>query len=537
MMRLPISTERLTRAAAAQLVAALTSLAVAAALLSRFGINGKLGRDQSIYAYGGQQMAHGTPPYASIFDPKTPLATMIAGLAAEFARLVGGNDIYWIRGFFFGCAVLVVLAVYLLAQQIWNSVPAGIVAAIVFSSFNGFAMDSLAGPDAKTPGVLAVVLSMWFLVHRRWFLAALAGSIGTLAWQPFVIYPVVVAVFAVVDTATGLRRKTLGRVGAGAVIPLLVVGGYFLLTGALGDFIQAAFVFPATGVERPPETFGQHFTRIATVIHASYGVSGVLLWIGMAVIVALAIVPLVRRRDGGSRAMAHPLSLVVVITMLGMLGYAVFDFQGAADVFPLLPYGALGMGAAAAVVLKLPAPAWARGVPTVAALIGVAVLAAFSWSWFSHQLPNIETLRSQQADGCAVDRLLGHGGNLDALGDPAPLVITHRRNPDRFIYLGSGVDRWKIHHTAGRFNGWVHQIEASSDSVITIGRWDSDLRLAIRDRLVEDGYQPGYLGSWRVFLTPATLASAQAADVQVSQQPTPFATGLNGQELPAGGCG
>jgi hypothetical protein len=220
-----------------------------------------------------------------------------------------------------------------------------------------------------------------------------------------------------------------------------------------------------------------------------------------------------------------------------MVGYAAFDFQGAADVFPLLPYGALGMGGAAAAILKLPMPSWTRGAVTATALVGVAVLAAFSWSWFTNQPKDREALRAQQADGCAVDRILGHGGNLYALGDPTPLVITHRHNPDRYIYLGSGVDEWKVHHTAGGFDGWMRQIEASDNSVVTIGRWVSAIQESVENRLLQDGYLSGYLGSWHVFLTPAARTAALAAHVRVRQRPSRFATGSAGHELPAAGCG
>jgi hypothetical protein len=536
-MRLPVPTERLGRDATLRVAGAVASLAVAVALFSRFGINDTLKRDQAIYAYGGQQMAHGVPPYASIFDPKTPLATMIAGLAAVFSRAIGSNDIYWIRRAFFGFAVLTVLAIYLLAARLWHSVLAGVVAAVVFASFNGFAFDALAGPDAKTPGILAVVLSMWLLIRRQWFWAALAGSIGFLAWQPLVIYPVVVAVVGLVNSSAGQRLRVLGITAAGAAIPIAVVAGYFLVTGALGDFVQAAFVFPATGVKRGPETLREHFTRIVHVVHDFYEFSGVLMWIGIVVLFVLAAAHLLRRRQAFGQALRHPLMSIVITTMVAMIGYALFDFQSGPDVFPLLPYGALGMGGLAAVVLKLLTASRARSVATAAALVGVVALTAFSWSWFTNQPRFGEGLRAQAADGCAVDRVLGHGGALYALGDPTPLVLTHRRNPDRFIYLGSGVAVWKIHHTAGGLQGWVKQIEASSNSVITIGHWSSGLQRQLQRRLRADGYLPGYLGSWHVFLTPGARSSAQIAQVRVSRQPTRFATGTAGRELPATGCG
>ena len=53
---------------------AILALLIAVVLFSRFGIDDELRRDEAIYAYGGQQMAQGVPPYLSILDPKTPLA-------------------------------------------------------------------------------------------------------------------------------------------------------------------------------------------------------------------------------------------------------------------------------------------------------------------------------------------------------------------------------------------------------------------------------------------------------------------------------
>src|SRR6476646_9791806 len=63
-------------------VGALISAAAGLLLLTRYGIHGSLGRDEAIYAYSGQQVAHGVAPYVSMFDPKGPLASLLAGFAA-----------------------------------------------------------------------------------------------------------------------------------------------------------------------------------------------------------------------------------------------------------------------------------------------------------------------------------------------------------------------------------------------------------------------------------------------------------------------
>ena len=59
---------------------ALLSLLIALVLFLQFSIDDVLKRDEAIYAYGGQQLAEGVAPYASVFDPKTPLATGFAAL-------------------------------------------------------------------------------------------------------------------------------------------------------------------------------------------------------------------------------------------------------------------------------------------------------------------------------------------------------------------------------------------------------------------------------------------------------------------------
>jgi hypothetical protein len=90
------------------------ALLVAAALFSRYGIHGALARDEAVYAYGGQQLDDGVPFYASIFDQKTPGAAFLAGLGDA----LGGFD--GIRIAFFVCACLTVVAVYLLALELWG---------------------------------------------------------------------------------------------------------------------------------------------------------------------------------------------------------------------------------------------------------------------------------------------------------------------------------------------------------------------------------------------------------------------------------
>src|SRR5918997_274739 len=75
--------------------------ALAAYVYSRYGLSGELGRDASIYLYGGQKMAEGLLPYVSIFDYKGPLAQMLPGFGVIISKQLGWSDIYTVRLVFF----------------------------------------------------------------------------------------------------------------------------------------------------------------------------------------------------------------------------------------------------------------------------------------------------------------------------------------------------------------------------------------------------------------------------------------------------
>src|SRR3954471_8455468 len=182
---------------------------IAIVLFTQFSINGNFWRDEAIYSYGGQQLADGVPVYSGIFDPKPPLPTLLTALGALSARAVSKNDLTAMRAEFFVFALLTVVAVYVLGLWLWRSILAALVGAVVFASFQGFAQDALAGPGAKTPGILLMVVSLALLVRRRWFLAGIAGSLAFLDWQPLGICAAAAVVGALLVSEESRLRRAL----------------------------------------------------------------------------------------------------------------------------------------------------------------------------------------------------------------------------------------------------------------------------------------------------------------------------------------
>lgn len=524
------------RASPSNLAGAAVSLAVAIALFSRFSIHSELSRDEAIYSYGGQQLARGIPPYVSIFDPKSPMATLLSGLGVALGRLVAGagGDLAGIRVVFFGLSCLTVLALYVLAWQLFRSVPAAVTAAVALAATRPFALDALTGPDAKTPGVLFAVLSMSLLVSRRWFWAGVAGGLAVLVWQPLVFYPLAAVVVAL-GTAGRDRWRAAALAVVGAAVPVVIVTAYFVAAGAVRQFLESALVFPLVGVRRGSETVATRARDIVHVVIEGYGAGGVLFWLGIGLLLVAAW--RARRGLGLRESLRSPLVCVVLLTLVGNVAYALKDFQSVPDLYPFVPYPALGFaGAVAALQSALRSRAAARA--GAAALAGVLVVVCVtSWTAFSRDRESNNGMRALSADACAVRRLQVPGTPLWALGDPVPLVVTGEQNPDRFIYLGSGVGPWKVAHTAGGFGGWTGQILAAHPSVIVVQGWRGNLRNRMGVWLHRNGYRPHFVGSWRVFLTPAAHARASTHGILLTPARTRRAIGPDGRRVHGPGCG
>lgn len=500
--------------------------AIAVALFTRFSLDDTLRRDEAIYTYGGQQLVHGVPFYVSIFDPKTPLAGMLAGLGALWAKVFGVDDVHSIRVLFFAFACLAVVAVYLLGNALWRSPLAGLVSAVAFASFKGFALDALGGPDAKTPGIFLGVLAMVLLVRRRWFWGAFAGSLAFLVWQPLVVYAAVAVLAAAIAIAPapGERRRNVARAVAGAAIPVAAMIVYYALAGALPQFFEAAIRFPLTGIVRGHETLGQRLDFIALTVDGYYGRTRFLFWGGLVLLLVTLVARLVRRRSGLWAVVKDPYVSIVILTFVALAVFSARDFQGYPDLYPLLPYAALGWGEAVTLargwIARLGGGLWRRRAGAAVALAAVAGLVALTWVWYSIPAPRDRGLVTQRGWATQLERLLGPRGNLYALGDPTPLVLTGRRNPSRYIYLGSGVAKWGVEHTPGRFAGWTGRIRAAHPAVVVLEGWKlNGLYAQETERWLRARYSARYLGHWRVFVRHGLAARAASRGVVLTRTP------------------
>jgi hypothetical protein len=478
--------------------AGLLALAVAVLLFTRFGIDGNLSRDEAIYSYGGQQLADGVPVYLGIFDPKPPLPTFLTALAVLAARVLGADELQAMRVEFLLFALLTVVAIYVLGLSLWRSPLAALVGAVTFASFQGFAVDALGGPDAKTPGVLLSVLALALLVRRRWFWGGFAGSLALLDWQPLGIYALAAVVAALLVSDPDVARWRRGALAAaGAAIPMAATLLFLAIDGGLLQFAQASVKFPATGLERTPESFIDRLQHIATVVGQSYSDTRILLYGGL---VLLAVVLAPRLRSDRLPA------ALVLGTQLCFTALTLYDFQGYPDLYPLLPYAALGIGGAVAVLDRR------RFVPALA-LGATAVLVGLSVHWYSTAPTKLPQLALERSYAARIKQFFRPGDRLYSLGDPTLLVLTGLRNPTRYVYLGSGVANWAITHKFGSLAGWQREIRRADPPLIFMNTWNSPRASRMRSWLKRTYGPVTTVGRWRFWVKPALRARAARAGI------------------------
>lgn len=496
------------------------ALLLAVVLYTRFSLNDLLSRDEAISAYGAQQWAHGVPFYTSIFDAKGPLSSALGGVAVWVASLFDFNDLDAIRLLFLAFACATAVGVYLLAARAWDSQLAGIAAAVTFISFRGFAVDAIGGPDPKTPGVFFAVASMTLLLRRRWFTGGVLAGLALLVWQPLGGYAVVTVLAAVFGSGAAARARSALRAIAGVLTPIVVTFAYYLAAGSLSQLVDGMIVFPFTGVERGPETFSHRLHVITSTVDRFYGDTRVLLWGGLVLLPALIVRQVARRRA----SLRDPLVVAVAGSGLVVAIFTGSDFQGYPDVFPLLPYAALGIGGALGLVVKAIPPGRARQLAAGLGIAATAALVVLTWHDYSTAAGSHELLRpKQQATADRLSRVAGPRGTIWALGNPAVLVFTHRRNPSPYVYLNSGFDAYVAQHTPGGLRGFADQILAARPAIIEVNQWDSKRRHIVLARL-QSAYRRRFLGHSLLLLTPAALGRAQAQGFPLARRRLPAPT-------------
>lgn len=491
---MPVSVPR--RASVALL---LLAAATAAALLAAYGTAGLLLRDDAAYLYSGQQLVRGVPPYVSILDAKPPLATLLIAAATRAGQALSAGDLQAVRvgSLLLAVATAGVLAV-LVARAV-SSAPAGWIAAVVLAGSRGYAQLAASGPNAKVPMLFFQVLALLWAAGQRWFLAGFAGGLAFLCWQPMALLPVLTVALAAAQSAPGRRWRTAATAAAGFALPVAAMALYLLATGAWDDMVNNT-VLLAREVEQlrfAEARVVERLFRPLVVIQSNYAGMSAPIVLGLAATALLVA----RRLRGGWRAFVtrDPLAVAWLAFPVHVL-FALVDFQGQADLYPLLPYAALGVGWLLALAADGMAGAadrrW-RAAATVALALALAGSAAHDYRY------NLDRGVERQARWAnAIERRHLHapGAQLLSIGRPEVLCLLHRTHSNPYIPFYKGVPEVIAALEPGGFDGWLaRELDATPAAVVLGPIWSDEAEARVRAALEARGYREETVGEWVVF--------------------------------------
>ncbi len=438
-------------------VGLLAVVAAAVVFLAR-GWESILSRDLALYAYAGQRVADGEPPYVGVMNRSGPLAHLVPGLGTWLGRRLGlsesgADDLLAERVLFFVLSLALVWCLYLLVRDVLDSRLAGLAATVALVMNPGIITYATGGPREKTTMLLLLTLMLLACRHHRFGWAGVLLALATLTWQP-VFFPGIVAALGCALLDFGYRRAAVLRLLAGGVVTTAAFAGYFAVVGALRDALDGFVVIhlhytSQSGIaDDPAQVWGD--------LIEAFRVSTYVLCAGLgAALAAPPVLWMLRRRTTVDRSFL----VFSVATLAGILwSYSVFN--GWADALVLFPFAALGIGAIVVALGAVPLHL-GRAVTAVALCLGLA------WGYQAAADKEMSVLPKEQAEVDAVFDVVPDA-SLWAIEAPQPLVLGRRVNPSQHQMFRLGLERF----VADEYDGlrtYAESIRDERPTLIAVG--------------------------------------------------------------------
>jgi hypothetical protein len=476
--------------------------AVSIVVYTVHGFHGTLTRDLGVYGYAGQQVADGVPPYLGILNRAGPLAHVLPGVGVLIARLGGFDDVITMRVLFMLIATACTCTVYLWGRDLFRSRSAGLVSAGTLLAFYGFIQYASNGPREKTPMTLFIIVALWAVTRRWWFTAGVGVSLATLCLQTAFPSTGAAVVVGVLLLAQGGRLRALGRIALGGLVPVVVLGVWFAVAGSL----RASIVGFYTLNERytVPNPITEKVDAAWLDMHTAYGATVWLLFAGLAAVVLRSLAAVSRRTRVADPAV--PVLPALAAGVLAGLAWTLRDYDAWPDLFPVLPFAAVGIGSVFALAERHLSRRTAGAVAAVFSVAALVIALMFSVSMRD------DTLDVQRHDTDAVLAQLPKDATITSIEAPQPLVLTGRTNPTRYQMFRNGLQDYMEDTWPGGLTGFKQDLVAQHPDLIAVGETVShSWRASIEPDYVYVGSAPVWGWYARASLGEAKIAALRKA--------------------------
>ncbi len=435
--------------------------------------------DRANWDYFAQVISRGGVPYRDVVNIKGPMSAYIGAAAIVALRPLGVRDVLAVRIAYMALGILIIGFTFLLACDYFNSLRAGILAALILLSFVQFIIANCGGIQPKTPMILFGLVALWAIIKDRPMLAGLFGMFSALCWQPGLLF-VGAAGLAFSRYLTSWRDLKVVRLLVGALLPLAAQILYLWAQGGLRDFYLWTIHFNLT-VYAPQEmrsasNFAGLLVRLVTRV---YRYQLVYFLLAVPAFIAVLVAEIRRAIRGGMSYLkdAAPRH-AILISPIVYFAFCAIDMQGVGDMFPFLPF--ISAFAALALVYLLD---WAvdllRSKKTApylhlirsagfAALLFLASAAGEARAFmFQVRSP---TLQEQEAEVAEMTSHMQPGDKIFAHGLSEVLVLSGLTNASKYFFLDRGKDTYLDTVEPGGFNGWFERLKAERPKIVALSR-------------------------------------------------------------------
>jgi len=432
--------------------------------------------DPALYDYIAQSILRGQMPYRDIVDIKGPGAPYLSALAMLIGKAVGLRDVIAVRLMNVILVGLLSMVTYQVAAIYLRNRFAGIIASLIPLMPERLVNTLISGTQPKLPMILFGMVTLLLIAKDRPFWAGFCSMMSCLSWQPGLMFTG--AAFLIFSRyLTSWRDWRAAKVVAGAAVPLAVVLSYFYWKGALGDLWSwtITYNYSVFGPEGQ-KPLGQALMHLWTISRREFQYDLILAGLSLIGVVIYATVRLRGKLRKGLRS-GDLFRDAILLPPIVYFMFCIIDFQGGADLIPLLPFVGLfagwflvEMGRVIAsnpfVTRSTPRIGWNSLVPAIAVAVMLVVILTRTTSY---ERPSWN-LREQDRAVSQLANYLGPDDRIYVHGTAEILVLRNWPNLNRYIAFDSGADDYIAAQKAGGFNDVIAEIEAGAPKLVVISR-------------------------------------------------------------------
>jgi hypothetical protein len=297
-----------------------------------------------------ERVASGVAPHVSSISGKSALSFLISGAGIFIGRTIGVPD-YWSARL---VSILVLAASVGLCWVVTyrllgdesdfgsaDSRFAAHLAALSMLSFGGYTYLGAMGARPKIFLVFFMLLTLLMVLQRRPLWTGVAATLAFLCWQPALI---VLAASILPLMLWRPRRTAVGLWALGVFLAVALYEAYFVYHGAWREQLFQSFIFTSKYMAPEHSSVVKQPARLLRLWRRGFpfnpAAACLALWM-----VAFWYVLLADLQSARAVIQRRPASTYVNLCVLGAVAFTLYDHQGYADLFILIPYLAIATGA------------------------------------------------------------------------------------------------------------------------------------------------------------------------------------------------